>query len=89
MHSLNVGVKRRLIVTVWCLWWDRLASLCCGDDLFFFPRDKMWRLIITAILYQGLVNSAVLEGRKKGVDPEAAMNIVSCYCYHFSFRRFQ
>uniref|UniRef100_A0A1W7RG26 Lipase n=1 Tax=Agkistrodon contortrix contortrix TaxID=8713 RepID=A0A1W7RG26_AGKCO len=35
----------------------------------------MWRLIITAIFFQGLVNSAMLERRKRGVDPETAMNI--------------
>uniref|UniRef100_A0A098LWX8 Lipase n=1 Tax=Pantherophis guttatus TaxID=94885 RepID=A0A098LWX8_PANGU len=35
----------------------------------------MWLLIIAVSLFQGLVNSSVLEGRKRGMDPEAYMNV--------------
>ncbi|XP_013915431.1 PREDICTED: putative lysosomal acid lipase/cholesteryl ester hydrolase [Thamnophis sirtalis] len=35
----------------------------------------MWRLIIAVTLFQGLVNSSVLERRKRNLDPETSMNI--------------
>uniref|UniRef100_U3F7Q8 Lipase n=1 Tax=Micrurus fulvius TaxID=8637 RepID=U3F7Q8_MICFL len=35
----------------------------------------MWLLIITVSLFQGLVNSAMLDRRKRSVNPETSMNI--------------
>lgn len=94
LHNLNVGVRGGwLLLVYYCSVCGGIDLHICADEMtFFFPgRDKMWLLIIAVSLFQGLVNSSVLERRKRGVDPETYMNIVSCcyYYYHFNFRLFQ
>ncbi|KAM6442296.1 lysosomal acid lipase/cholesteryl ester hydrolase isoform 1-T1 [Liasis olivaceus] len=51
------------------------------EQFSFYSRDKMWLLIITVSLVQGLVTSGALERRRRSLDPETAMNVSEIIVY--------